>query len=643
MEERIIHELVQGTEPWDQFRLEHDGASEAAAMLGLSKNTTRTELLAAKKSGSVKEFSDFVQKRILDRGHEVEALARPIIEEIIGDQLYPTTVSRGRMSASCDGLTMDDAIAFEHKQWNVSVAGWMVIHKRVPDEHMPQCQQILMVTGAEKLIFVMSDGTRENMVYVWVMPDPEWFKRLQDGWAQFHEDLAAYDHVEVLPAPVAAVQPSLPAVVVNTHGAITVQSNLPAFALALQAYIKTIPVKPSTDQEFADAEAACGALKKAEGALVAAEESALSSMADVEEMRRVVGDLHKLARDTRLATEKLVAARKESIRFEIRDQGIADFAAHIATLNKAIGRAYMPEIETDFGKAIKNKRTVESLRDAVNTELARAKIAANDMAARIQINMAYLRENATDYVALFPDTATIVLKAPDDLQSLVKARIAEHKDAEAKKEAAIVHRANCNARINVIRAFLTQAQAKTASADVSSLIEQCQAVDMQGFGDHEPEAIAAQTSTLTAMRSIVTALLTAEQRQADVAKATAPIAVEVMKTAAPSDADAVTSASQGMRVASGYLPAASARTAPAAPAPQPEAKPDTLPTLRLGLISDRLGFTVTGELLKGLGFEPSAIEKRAMLFHESEFEPICRALIEHIESAIEAAADAQAA
>ena len=43
-------------------------------MLGLSKSTTRNELLRIKHSGMAKEFSDWVQRNVLDKGHAVEAL-----------------------------------------------------------------------------------------------------------------------------------------------------------------------------------------------------------------------------------------------------------------------------------------------------------------------------------------------------------------------------------------------------------------------------------------------------------------------------------------------------------------------------------------------------------------------------------------
>ena len=133
----ITHELQQGTEEWSQFRLDHFGSSEAAAMLGLSSKVKRNELLLMKKTGIAKEFSDWVQKNILNYGHEVEANARPLVEQMLGEELYPVTCSDGRISASCDGLTMLEDIAFEHKQWNEELAA-SVTNGILPEEYMPQ-------------------------------------------------------------------------------------------------------------------------------------------------------------------------------------------------------------------------------------------------------------------------------------------------------------------------------------------------------------------------------------------------------------------------------------------------------------------------------------------------------------------------
>lgn len=90
--------------------------------------------------------------------------------------------------------------------------------------------------------------------------------------------------------------------------------------------------------------------------------------------------------------------------------------------------------EADFAGVMKGKRTIASLEDAVATELARAKIAANEVADRVDLNLKTLREQAADHVFLFADTAQLVLKANDDVVNVIKARIAEHK-AKIEREA----------------------------------------------------------------------------------------------------------------------------------------------------------------------------------------------------------------
>jgi len=57
--------------------------------------------------------------------------------------------------------------------------------------------------------------------------------------------------------------------------------------------------------------------------------------------------------------------------------------------------------------------------------------------------------------------------------------------------------------------------------------------------------------------------------------------------------------------------------------------------LRLGQISDRLGFAVTAEFLARLGITHVAKEKSAILYHERDFASICYALLTHINSVYE--------
>lgn len=59
------------------------------------------------------------------------------------------------------------------------------------------------------------------------------------------------------------------------------------------------------------------------------------------------------------------------------------------------------------------------------------------------------------------------------------------------------------------------------------------------------------------------------------------------------------------------------------------------PSLRLGQITERLGFVVTADFMLTLGFAPAATDKAAKLDHESDFKAICAAILRHV-SAVQA-------
>lgn len=599
-----IHDLIQGSPEWEAFRHEHDGASEAAAMLGLSTRVKRTELLHMKATGTAREFSDWVRENILDYGHEVEALARPLVEGIIGTELYPVTCSDGLLSASCDGLTMAEDIAFEHKQLNAALVE-AIQQGELPDEYMPQAQQIMMVTGCSKVVFVCSDGTPENLVHMDVFPDQTWFERIRAGWAQFQEDRASYQHVEVLPPPVAAPVKDLPALSIRIDGQLTLNHNLVVFGRDLQEFIADIDTNPSDDQAFADAEKAIKVMERAETALDAAEASALGQISTVDEMVRTVATYKELARKTRLMLEKVVKARKETIRVEIQQSGKDRAAAHIAALNARLGKPYMPAVPVDFAGVMKGKKTVTSLRDAVDTELARFKIDANAVADRIQINLGTLRELAGAHAFLFADTPSIVLKAADDLAALVKLRIADHEKAEAAKAEALRARIAEEERVKAERAAAEKVRAEQAEA--ARVAEEAAAAERARVAAETKRQLEEQAAAIAAANKAAAAQAQSEQQNI-------PENIPAAVTRYPvSNRPAVASAVLGE-----LRPTAAAPTTP--------------PSLRLGQIAERLGFALTADFLRTLGFEPAAKDRAAQLYHHADFPAICAALIDHIDA-----------
>ena len=215
------HNLAQGSAEWLALRANFFTASEAPAMMGASPKVSRTELLRMKATGSEREYSDWVQRNLFDKGHEYEANARPIIENTIGEELYPTTGTKEiqglLLLASFDGLTMLGDTVFEHKMWNESLAQ-SVRDNTLSDEYKWQLGQQLLLSGAEKAIFVVSDGTPENMVYMAYQPDHERFDRLIAGWKQFAEDVANYVPTEQKAEAIGRTPDNLPALLIEMTG-----------------------------------------------------------------------------------------------------------------------------------------------------------------------------------------------------------------------------------------------------------------------------------------------------------------------------------------------------------------------------------------------------------------------------------------
>jgi hypothetical protein len=129
-----------------------------------------------------------------------------------------------------------------------------------------------------------------------------------------------------------------------------------------------------------------------------------------------------------------------SIAFEGSISLIDNLGAFGDALTKYInGLNKTPTTDEDFGaldqavKAVHGLKIITSITSAVKAELDRCKLESNAAADCIRANLAMLQKLAKDHVFLFADTAQIVQKLPEDLTSLVKARIADHDKREADR------------------------------------------------------------------------------------------------------------------------------------------------------------------------------------------------------------------
>lgn len=190
--------LTQGSPEWLEWRKTVFTASDAPAMMDVSKYKSRKELIKEKATGISKPITPELQA-IFDEGHTTEDLARPIIENEIGQTLYNVVAvsdTHPHIAASFDGITMDDSTIFEHKVYRDSKASKerydLAKDGKLLDMDMIQVQQQLLVSNADKCLFVVSDGTRENMAIVEVLPNKELQTEIIDGWEKFKKDVENY-------------------------------------------------------------------------------------------------------------------------------------------------------------------------------------------------------------------------------------------------------------------------------------------------------------------------------------------------------------------------------------------------------------------------------------------------------------------
>ena len=505
-------DLIQGTLEWHQHRATHFNASDAPAMLGVSKYKTRSQLLKEMATGIIDEVDAATQRRF-DDGHRFEALARPLAEKIIGDDLSPVVGVCGKFSASFDGITFDESVIFEHKTLN----------DKLPEEYCAQMEQQLLVSGAEKCLFMASkfdenDELIEEM-HVWYYPDIELRKKIIAGWSQFEIDVANYHHIDDEQVIVAAPTKDLPTLSIQVNGSISLISNLTKFGVELCSFVEQINKEPADDQGFADAEAAIKTLKNAQDALEAAEANALAQTADIDDMRKTVKHYADIARTTRLMLEKMVKARKDSIRIEIVTKANAAYAAHIAALEAELRPIRLVAQKIDAAGAIKGKRTIASLNDAVDTVLRNGKIEADALAADIRSKLAWYKESSAGFYFLFNDLQSIIYKPDEDFRLMITSRIDQHKAAEA-------------AKLEAERAAIQEAADRKAKAEADAIISAERAV-MQEDVDRKAKVEAAKLEAERAvMREAADRMAKAEAAMMEVERAAKANVIEEQRKAA---------------------------------------------------------------------------------------------------------------
>ena len=593
---QVLSNAPQGSAAWHAARAGRFCASEAAAAMGVSKYTTRDALLHQKATGITEDVGP-AKQRIFDAGHAAEAAARPIAEALADVEFFPAVgiaeIEGLPLLASFDGIDILEEVLWETKMLNQSLVAQVQAAELEP-HYWAQLEHQMLVSNAHRVLFTTSDGTPDGTHHLWYESKPERRAQVLAAWHQFAKDVAAYVPPEAKAAPVvAAPMETLPAVSVRVDGQLAIISNLPAFGEALRAFIARIPKEPKTDQDFVDTHAACKSLKKAEDALAASEDNALAQLEDVNVMRRLVSDYRELARSTRLTHEKLVERQKDLLRGEAVAGGVTALRQHIAELHAGVGKPWVQVPQANFGAVIKGMRSLDSIRGAINDELARCKIEADAQARRIVANIRVLDQ--VGHAFLFSDAQQLAVgQDPEAFAALVKGRIFQHQAAEQARQ---------------------DAERKRIRAEEVARLEREQ--------EARARAIAAEAAEQQFKE------LQAAQRAAELAEATERAAAVIAQAECPTN-DALEHAHHdALTTGCGLVRMHSTGEAEHI---APEQFRDTGERINLSAINEHLApISINAAGLAALGFEPVAVVKASKLYCATDLPRIRAALVRHLQ------------
>lgn len=205
------HLDLPGSPEWHARRAGCFNAGDAPAMLDCSPHLTRRQLLTELHTGVAREFSSFVQERVIDPGHSIEELCRPLAEDVLGEELQVLSYSLAvaglsrPLGASLDGVTFMVDTNWECKRLNNELRAALPhsgpdSHQRnsganLPKDKRVQMEQQMLVNGAKQCLFTAGElGPKGEIIdarHAWYYPDPALRKEvLPDGTSSTRTSLA---------------------------------------------------------------------------------------------------------------------------------------------------------------------------------------------------------------------------------------------------------------------------------------------------------------------------------------------------------------------------------------------------------------------------------------------------------------------
>lgn len=432
-----ILNLNQGSQEWLDARKSSFNASEASAMMGDSKHMSRNDLLQQKKTGISKPINAATQ-RIFDLGHQYEDEARLVISMEQCEELPPLVglieIDGLKLLASFDGLT--DGYCWEHKSWNKTLAE-NVLRQTLEPHYYWQLEHQMLVADVPYTLFTVSNGKEEQMVTMVYDSVPERRAQLIEGWKQFKADLENYEAKAKVEIVKPAASETLPSVTYSVTGT-EISTNINDCLLAIKDLAEFEMSKTlESDQDFANKEQLNKDVKKARAALKATVASVQGEFISYSQFAEQAAELDSVLQQMQSQGEKQVKQEKEARKQSILNNASKEMTEFLnmfaGSLDSNVIHDIAMQAQPDFVGVMKGKRTIDSLQNAVDDELARCKITITPLLETAASNDQYYNDNASGFEFLFRDINQLLTSSREAFESIINTRIEQHKKSEQER------------------------------------------------------------------------------------------------------------------------------------------------------------------------------------------------------------------
>ena len=263
-----------------------------------------------------------------------------------------------------------------------------------------------------------------------------------------------------------------PAEAVTLSVAISAQveeNNLAEYMPPVREWLAGINRKPSTDEDFGDAEVNVKKLKALEELLSTEKARVIAAAEDVQKMFAQFDDATEELRVARLDLEKAIAKRKDEVKAEIVEEFLGSFDIDAMDARRHFLRPLQDQL--------KGKRTVESMRTA-------CRVYQVTMQAGITKSREMIHRFATTHGAgLVMDRRELELKSCDSVEAELRRRWEAHKAA--------VEFAKAKAEADAAKAALAEAVKPAAVPEVGTSNIERPTSNIEGKTEVKPDETAA--------------------------------------------------------------------------------------------------------------------------------------------------------